>query len=153
MHIPEIHLVEQYIDGELESAKESYLFSTLSMNNELRNYFKQLSKIKTAINYTSDPFPEALERRILYSIKDKKVEVHYTLTKKIFYTASVLILFIMMFLTSFLFMEVNSYKKEIELMNNKLVLQNQTIKILYNSLPQVDIKADFENEITIKANL
>ena len=62
-------MINQYLDGELEKSKEPLLFTHLSNDEESRDYFKELSSIKAALQDSVEDFPDYLEERILYSLE------------------------------------------------------------------------------------
>ena len=63
-----LEVINSYFDGELEKGHEPLLFTQLSLNSEAREYFKQLNKIKAAIEESVEDFPEELDERILRSV-------------------------------------------------------------------------------------
>ncbi|MBI9073013.1 MAG: hypothetical protein JEY94_15535 [Melioribacteraceae bacterium] len=68
-------MINEYFDGELDKEKETLLFTRLSLDDEARDYFKDLNMIKTATEQTLEEFPFGLEERIMYSVgsmNDKK---------------------------------------------------------------------------------
>jgi hypothetical protein len=80
-------LINLYFDGELDKQQEVILFTSLSQDQSARDYFKQLSVIRNAVNNSDRRFPNAeLEERILRSVGSKnsvKRGTHY-LTSKCF---------------------------------------------------------------------
>lgn len=147
-------LIEKYFDRELEKNKEPVLFTMLSGNSEAREYFKSLNSLKTEIEETVEPFPEEIEKRILYSVAGKerlrnKGFVKIKLTSVLSYAAAVIFLIAGIFS----FMELNNYKTKFEVISEEVTKQRKILELLYNSLPAAEIKADWENEIIIKANL
>ena len=63
-----LEVINAYFDGELEKGQEPLLFTQLSLNSEAREYFKQLNKIKAAVEESVEDFPEELDERILRSV-------------------------------------------------------------------------------------
>jgi len=61
-------MINAYFDGELEKGQEPLLFTQLSLSSEAREHFKQLNKIKAAVDELFEEFPEELDERILRSI-------------------------------------------------------------------------------------
>ena len=63
-----LETINKYFDGELEKGEEMLLFTQLSLSDEGRKYFKQLNRIRAAVDDSIDEFPEKLEEDILRSI-------------------------------------------------------------------------------------
>lgn len=148
------NLIEKYFDRELEKNKEPVLFTMLSGNSEAREYFKKLNSLKNKIDETIEPFPELLEKRILYSISGNdnwksKGSLKIKLRAALSYAAAVIFLIIGIFF----YTEINNYKAKFEMVNEEVLKQRKMLELLYNSLPAAEIKADWENEIIIKSNL
>ena len=56
-----LEMINKYFDGELEKGEEMLLFTRLSSSDEGRKYFKQLNRIRSAVDDSIEEFPEELE--------------------------------------------------------------------------------------------
>ncbi len=65
-------LLNAYHDNELEKGAEPDVFSHLSGCGECRGYFKNINFISA--NIKQEEFPDELDERILYSIKEKSIK-------------------------------------------------------------------------------
>jgi hypothetical protein len=148
-----IELINLYFDGELEKRKEINLFSLLASDQIARDYFKQLSLIRSAVDNSAEDFPSELEERILRSIGSKvatKAGIFSYI--KIFSAISYAAAFILLFLSGYLFFKVSDYQERVDNLSQQMIIQSKTIQMLYNSLPGVEVRATFDNEIIIKPN-
>ena len=149
-----LEVINAYFDGELEKGQEPLLFTQLSLNSEAREYFKQLNKIKIAVEESAEDFPEELDERILRSvgtgIQQKTQLFSRTLTLRAFPYAAVIVL---MFLSGYLFLKVTSFQERVDNLSQHVTLQSKTIQMLYNSLPGIEVRATYENEIVIKPKI
>lgn len=147
-------LLQLYHDNELEKGTESVLFAHLSVCGECRDYFRNINLISA--NLAVEDFPDELDDRILYSVKEKTAKrkgrfLGSQLFPAFSYAAAVLLLII----SVILFLRSDRFKSEIEYANREIHTQNRTIELLYNSLPPAEVSADVnkKNNIIIKANL
>jgi hypothetical protein len=60
---------------------------------------------------------------------------------------------ILLFLSGYLFLKVSSYQERVENLSQQMMIQSKTIQMLYNSLPGIEVRATFDNEIIIKPNI
>ena len=148
-----IDLINLYFDGELEKSKEVNLFSLLASDHTARNYFKQLSAIKNAVDNSAEDFPAELEERILRSIGSKATAKTGMFSSiKIFSAISYAAALILLCLSAYLFFKVSNYQERVDNLSQQMIIQSKTIQMLYNSLPGVEVRATFDNEIIIKPN-
>lgn len=133
-------LINLYFDGELNKEKEILLFSSLSQNEEGRIYFKEMNVLKTAAGSLVEDYPEYLDNRVLTKLQVKTVTIQRPMEKLHFYFAYS-IAAVLLFLSLFLFTEVNSYRQSVEEINRQVLDQKQTIEMLFNSLPGVIVKS------------
>jgi len=148
-----IEMINLYFDGELEKSKEVNLFSLLSGDPTARDYFKQLSVIRNAVDNSSEDFPAELEERILRSVGSKiSTRAGFFSNIKIFSTISYAAAFILLFLSGYLFFKVSNYQERVDNLSQQMMMQTKTIQMLYNSLPGIEVRATFDNEIIIKPN-
>ena len=147
-------MINEYFDGELEKSKEPLLFTHLSIDEESREYFKQLNAVKNIIQDTTEEFPDYLEERILYSLeKPVQKNFHGFFNKNLFAVISYSVAVIMIFVSAFLFMERLNYQNKYEAKVEQVNQQNQMIKLLYNSLPAAEVETIPENQIIVRAKM
>jgi len=147
-------MINLYFDGELEKSKEANLFSLFASDQSARDYFKQLSLIRNAVDNSAEDFPSELEERILRSVGSKAATKSGVFSKiKIFSAISYAAALILLFLSGYLFFKVSNYQERVENLSQQMMIQSKTIQMLYNSLPGVEVRATFDNEIIIKPNI
>ena len=148
-----LEMINLYFDRELEKSKEVNLFSLLASDQTARDYFKQLSIIKNAVDNTSEDFPSDLEERILRSVGSKaSTRSGFFSNIKIFSAISYAAALVLLFLSGYLFFKVSNYQERVDNLSQQMIIQSKTIQMLYNSLPGVEVRATFDNEIIIKPN-
>ena len=146
-------LINLYFDGELAKSEEANLFSLLASDQSARNYFKQISLIRNAVDNDTEDFPSELEERILRSVGSKASEKTEIFSKiKIFSAISYAAALILLFLSGYLFFKVSNYQGRVNNLSEQMMMQTKTIQMLYNSLPGVEVRATYDNEIIIKPN-
>jgi hypothetical protein len=149
-----LEMISLYFDGELEKSKEVTLFSLLASDQSARDFFKQLSLIRNAVDNDAEDFPAELEEIILRSVGSKASEKTGIFTKvKIFSAISYAAALILLFLSGYLFFKVSNYQERVDNLSEQMMMQTKTIQILYNSLPGVEVRATYNNEIIIKPNI
>ena len=149
-----ISMINLYFDGELNKGEEVNLFSLLASDQSARNYFKQLSVIRNAVDNSAEDFPLELEERILRSVGSKtSTESGFFSKIKISSAISYAAALILLFLSGYLFFKVSNYQERVENLSQQMMIQSKTIQMLYNSLPGVEVRATFDNEIIIKPNI
>lgn len=146
-------LINLYFDGELAKNEEANLFSLLASDQSVRDYFKQLSLIHNAVDNDTEDFPSELEERILRSVGSKTAAKTGMFSNvKIFSAVSYAAALILLFLSGYLFFKVSNYQERVDNLSQQMMIQSKTIQMLYNSLPGVEVRATFDNEIIIKPN-
>jgi hypothetical protein len=149
-----LEVINSYFDGELEKGQEPLLFTQLSLNSEAREYFKQLNKIKTAVEESLEEFPEELDERILRSIgSSASLKPGLFSSFKIFSAIPYAAAMILLFLSGYLFFKVSSFQERVDNLSQHVTLQSKTIQMLYNSLPGIEVRATFDNEIIVKPKI
>ncbi len=146
-------MINLYFDGELAKSEEANLFSLLASDQSARDYFKQLSLIRNAVKNDAEDFPAELEERILRSVGSKvaaKTGIFSNI--KIFSAISYAAALILLFLSGYLFFKVSNYQERVDILSEQMKMQTKTIQMLYNSLPGVEVRATYDNEIIIKPN-
>lgn len=149
-----MELINLYADGELESKDEVSLFVLLSQNEEARQYFKNLQILKTGIAESVEEMPGHLEEKIIKSAVNGKTKKNYLSQKKSFssklpYAFAVILLI----LCTYIFLKFDNYQTKFETISNRLQIQNETIELLYNSMPTVEVTGQLQNKIIITSKL
>jgi len=149
-----IENINLYFDSELEKGEEVNLFSLLASNQSGRDYFRQLSLIRNAVDSSTEELPAELEERILRSVGSKSsVRLGFFSNIKVFSAITYAAAIILLFLSGYLFLRVTSYQEIVENLSQQMMIQSKTIQMLYNSLPGIEVRATFDNEIIIKPNI
>ncbi len=149
-----LEIINAYFDGELEKGQEPLLFTQLSLNSEAREYFKQLNKIKAAVEESVEDFPEELDERILRSAGTSMPQKSMLfLGIKIFRAIPYAAAIVLLFLSGYLFFRVSSFQERVDNLSQHVTLQSKTIQMLYNSLPGIEVRATFDNEIIVKPKI
>lgn len=149
-----LEVINAYFDGELEKWQEPLLFTQLSLNNEAREYFKQLNKIKTAVDKSFEEFPEELDERILRSVgSSAAIKPGLFSNFKIFSAIPYAAAFVLLFLSGYLFFKVSSFQERVDNLSQHMIVQSRTIQLLYNTLPGIEVRATLDNEIIVKPNI
>jgi hypothetical protein len=148
-----LEMINLYFDGELEKSKEVNLFTLLASDQTARDYFKQISVIRNAVDDSTEDFPSDLEERILRSVGSKaSTKSGFFSNIKIYSAISYAAALILLFLSGYLFFKVSNYQERVDNLSEQMMMQTKTIQMLYNSLPGVEVRATFDNEIIIKPN-
>jgi len=149
-----IELINLYFDGELDKGKEAFLFTELSQSSEGREYFKQLSRIKTSIDESLEDFPEELDERILRSVsRTSEKKFSFFTGQRLFASVSYAVAVVLIILSGYLFMKVSTYQKKVDTLSQQMNFQTKTIQMLFNSLPGVEVIGTLDNKIIIKPNI
>lgn len=149
-----IEMINLYFDGELNKSEEVSLFSLLTADQNGREYFKQLNVIRNAADNSTEELPAELEERILRSVGTQKSAGRWFLPKiRMFSAISYAAALLLLFISGYLFFKVSSYQERVDNLSNQMTIQSRTIEMLFNSLPGVEVRATFDNEIIIKPNI
>ena len=149
-----LEMVNKYFDGELQKGEEMFLFTRLSSSDEGRKYFKQLNGIRSAVDDSIEEFPEELEEDILRSIsKASAKKSGFFTTHTIVTSISYAVALILIIISGYLLSEVKGYQDKVEKLSGRMIKQSQTIEMLYNSLPEIQVKASSNNEIIVKPKI
>lgn len=149
-----IELINLYFDGELDKGREAFLFTELSQSPEGREYFKQLSRIKTSIDESLEDFPEELDERILRSVsRTSENKFSFFTGQRLFASVSYAVALILIVLSGYLFMKVSTYQEKVDNLSQQMNFQTKTIQMLYNSLPVAEVTAEFSNKVIITSDL
>lgn len=149
-----MEMINRYFDGELGKGEETLLFTGLSLSDEGRKYFKQLNRIRAAVDDSIEEFPEELEENILRSVSKESVgKTGLFTTHTIITSVSYAFAIILIVISGYLLFEVKDYQNRVEKLSGRMIKQSQTIEMLYNSLPEIQVKASSNNEIIVKPNI
>jgi len=149
-----IELINLYFDGELEKSEEINLFTLLATDKNARDYFKQLSVIRSAVDNDLEEVPTELEERILRSVGSKtSAKTGMFSNIKIFSAISYAAALILLFLSGYLFFKVSNYQERVDNLSQQMIYQSKTIQMLYNSLPGVEVRSTIDDAIIIKPNI
>jgi len=149
-----IEMINLYFDGELHKGEEVNLFSLLASDQSGRDYFKQLSLIRNAVDSSTEELSAELEERILRSIGSRSTwKSGFFSNIKMFSAITYAAAIMLLFLSGYLFLKVTSYQERVENLSQQMMIQSKTIQMLYNSLPGIEVRATFDNEIIIKPNI
>jgi predicted PurR-regulated permease PerM len=149
-----LEMINKYYDGELEKGEEIFLFTQLSLSDEGRKYFKQLNRIRAAIDNSVEEFPEELEGNILRSIsKVSETKSGFLTTHTLVTSISYAFALILIIISGYLLLEVKGYQNKVENLSDRMIKQSQTIEMLYNSLPEIQVKASSNDEIIVKPKI
>lgn len=146
-------LINMYFDGGLKKGEETLLFTRLAGSTEGRKYFRQLSRIRSAAEESAEEFPEELEERILRSAGRHVQKESGFFGQKISAVISYAAALIMLFLSGYVLSQINYYRNKVDDLYGRMERQNETIIMLYNSLPGIEVRAASDNEIIIKPGL
>ena len=149
-----LEMINLYFDGELEKSNEVNLFTLLASDQTARDYFKQLSVIRNAVDNSTEDFPAELEERILRSIGSKAAAKTGMFSNiKIFSAISYAAALVLLFLSGYLFFKVSNYQERVDNLSQQMFIQSRTIQMLYNSLPGVEVIGTLDNKVIIKPNI
>ena len=147
-------LINLYFDGELDKGREAFLFTELSQSSDGREYFKQLSRIKTSIDESLEDFPEELDERILRSVsRTSEKKSSFFTGQRLFASVSYAVALVLVILSGYLFMKVSTYQEKVDNLSQQMNFQTKTIQMLFNSLPGVEVIGTLDNKIIIKPNI
>jgi hypothetical protein len=144
-------LVDKFFDKEINNNEEKILFDELSGNEEVREYFKQLSFLRIHIHNDVEEFPRELEKNIFDFIRKKKSKKIFT-GGRILVAASYALSIFLIVISLILFNRINAYKDEVKNAVEAVKVQDQTLQLLINNtLPEAQVDANFGPEIIIKS--
>lgn len=140
-------MIEQFLDGELDKKKEPVLFEILAHDEECREYFRNLNRIKKANLELIEDFPDELEDRIFQSIKrveDRKNQKRPGINwfALIPYAVGV----VLAVLSIYFYAEANTYKVQRDQAVNIIFKQEEEIEMyLFKSLPEIKVTSENKN--------
>ncbi|MEW6195746.1 MAG: hypothetical protein AB1521_11385 [Bacteroidota bacterium] len=145
-------IINKYFDNELPKSIEVVIFEELSKDEESREYFKQINKMKLAVQGSTEEFPLELDQKILMKVRalgERKQFWRRPFVPVLSYSFAVVLLIISLFM----YFEIRSYKTDLQLTTQQMIEQQKTINLLINSLPSVDVETEIQNAVIVKANL
>lgn len=145
-------IINKYFDNELPKSIEVVIFEELSKDEESREYFKQMNKMKLAVQGSTEEYPLELDQKILMEVRtsgERKQFWRRSFVPVLSYSFAVILLIISLFM----YFEIRSYKTDLQLTTQQMIEQQKTINLLINSLPSVDVETEIQNAVIVKANL
>jgi hypothetical protein len=147
-------IINQYFDNELTKAEEVILFTQLSQNEEARNYFKEMNLLNSVMEETQNEYPSKLDERIFSKFtNEEQIIIPQKNTNRIFQYITYTFAIVLIFLSIFFYNESIQYKNKLELTYQQVNQQNQMIQVLFNSLPQAEIRSKVDNEIVVTSKM
>ncbi len=154
-HKKTLEMINLYFDGELNKEDEAYLFSSISSNEEGREYFKTMTTLKESHRISEKGYPQTLEEKILKGIsfnqeaKSKLPERYFFIPKKVVYAfTTIIILF-----TFFIYSEYSINQEKIKMHAEQVEQQTEMINLLMNSLPQAEVRGVEAKKVIVRARL
>lgn len=135
-------LINRYFDDELDKESEIMLFSSLSINEIDRKYFKEMHILKSATKELEVEYPDSLDFKVLHTIDSQSEKRSNRESWKLHLAISYSVAAVLLLVTLFLFSEVKSYRQSFESISKEVIEQKQTIEMLYNSLPGIVINSN-----------
>ncbi|MCB0744907.1 MAG: hypothetical protein KDC67_13445 [Ignavibacteriae bacterium] len=143
-------IINQYFDNELTKSEEVILFTQLSQDENAREYFKEMNLLKTVVDESLEEYPQKLDDKIYAKLKTEPNIITPNKSYKSVYNFIGLALgMILLALTLFFYNETLQYKNKLELTYQQVYHQNQMIQVLFNSLPQAEVRGTLENTIIV----
>lgn len=147
MHKDELlRLTDAYFNGELHKEEEQLLFSALSLNEAGREYFRESFLLKSALHASEEPVPEHLDAAILAAATRSSgfhVLREFASPRLIPLYAAVLCIFIFSF---FLYARMENYRADVDNAMHVIRTQQNTIELLINGLPAIQVTPVSHNE-------
>lgn len=134
-------LVDLYYDDELTKAEESHLFSVLAANAEGRDYFKKMQMLRNSVRLSAEDLRNGTDKNILTSIASQKKPAAKQWSLRPVHLAAAALVLVFLSVLSFLYAEVKSSSYEVQKLNHMIIDQQQTIEMLYNTLPSVTVSS------------
>jgi len=146
--------ISQYFDNELTKSEEVILFTKLSQNDEAREYFKEMNLLKTISDELVEEYPNNLDDKIFSQIKSEEKAIQPKSNRSnIFAAISYGLAIVLLALSIFFYNESMQYRNKLDLTYHQVNQQNQMIQVLFNSLPQSEVRGTLENEIIITSQM
>ena len=144
------NIINQYFDNELTKGEEIVLFSQLSQNDEARNYFKDMNLLRTTTESSFVDYPEKLDEKIFSQLKrEEPTRVLRINRSRVFEVVSIGFAIILLAISFFFYNESMQYRNKLEVTSQQVNQQNRMIQILFNTLPQAEVRGTLENTIVV----
>ena len=144
------NIINQYFDNELTKGEEIVLFSQLSQNDEARNYFKDMNLLRTTTESSFVEYPEKLDEKIFSQLKrEEPTRVLRINRSRVFEVVSIGFAIILLAISFFFYNESMQYRNKLEVTSQQVNQQNRMIQILFNTLPQAEVRGTLENTIIV----
>ncbi|MEE9431347.1 MAG: hypothetical protein V3V16_09925 [Melioribacteraceae bacterium] len=148
------NIINQYFDNELTKNEEVILFTQLSQNDVARDYFKEMNLLRTISDESVEEYPNNLDDKIFSQLKVKEKIIQPKPNRSgIFPAISYGLALVLLALSIFFYAESIQYKNKLELTYYQVKQQNEMIQVLFNSLPQAEVRGTLENEIFINSTM
>ena len=143
-------IINQYFDNELSKSEEIILFTQLSQNDEARAYFKDMNLLRTTTEASFAEYPEKLDEKIFSQLKREEPTPTLRINRsRIFEMVSVGFAILLLALSFFFYNESIQYRNKLEVTSQQVMQQNRMIQVLFNTLPQAEIRGTLENTIVV----
>ncbi len=144
------NIINSYFDNELTKNEEVILFTQLSQDEEARNYFKDMNLLRTSIESSSVEYPEKLDEKIFSQLKrEDQTPTPRINRSRIFEAVSVGFAILLLAISFFFYNESMQYRNKLDFTSQRLNQQNQLIQVLFNTLPQAEVRGTLENTIIV----
>ncbi len=140
-----------FFDDKLTPQNETSLFAELMRNNEARVFFKNAAALRAIVRSTKEKFPEELDAAIYGAIerKTKRPEIKKRLHSLAIYAFAAALLLIGILTFSL----INKYENDISELKRIAQFQRNTIEMLVNDSPEIQVKEELTGKIIIQNNL
>lgn len=143
-------IINQYFDSELTKSEEVILFTQLSQDEEARNYFKDMNLLKTTVESSLVEYPQKLDEKIYSQLKSEEQTLIPKIKRsRVFEAVSIGFAILLLALSFFFYNESMQYRDKLDFTNQRLNQQNQLIQVLFNTLPQAEVRGTLENTIIV----
>lgn len=140
---------DAYFNGSLSPQEEAQFFGLLSSNSEARTEFKQQHFFSSCFQAAAEPFPEELDERILQMVGKQPearptTTLYQTIAAAAGFAAITCIAIVYM-----LFTKIDTYNRQIDGAMLEIKNQKQTIELLMNSLPTLQVTSNKRHDYPI----
>lgn len=146
------NLIDAYFQHTLSSEEEQYLFTVLSSNAEGRNYFKERQLCSSALQAVLEPYPSALDDAVFSAIQKKQKSSLIQQFVQPGYLAAAAVFSTFIIALVLLLGRVEAYKSQVDNAMVEIKNQHQTIELLMNGLPTVQVTANGANKVYMTNN-
>jgi hypothetical protein len=156
-------MIDQYIDGELEKAKEPILFTMLSSDSDARDYFKTVNYLRNNFLQNSTEYPARLDERILHSVESAQPKQSTVFTNKnIFLFFSYTLVAALLLISLNFYKQSEQFKKQSEDYKAQFInltyevkKQNADLQLILNAMPEIEVRSGYyrTKEVVVNAKL